>query len=149
MAPGWTAGPGVSMVGGMGMLDRDFIHREIRRLAQAVARILGLGPAHADLALEQLKQEQDQLSGGLTDLLKRSGADTVARLLVDPNVLAGWALLAAVEALVLARAGWPQASAQAAQALALMDVVPPPLPSDLAELSHALHGVVQGSRTVG
>lgn len=76
------------------MLDRDFIHREIRRLAAAMARILNLRNAgRVEEAQHALADARAELLGPLDALLDRVDAATAAQLLGEPAAVLSYATL--------------------------------------------------------
>lgn len=85
----------------MSMLERDYVLRMIRQLAQTIGRILGLLRAgRAEEALDAVRTTADGIFGPLRVTLDAVDVQTVARLLDDREKLEAYAALTAVEAAI-------------------------------------------------
>ena len=76
------------------MMDRGFVHREIRRMAQALARISGRRRNGEDEAARQeLASVREEWLGPVADLVDRVDVDTAVTLLRDATQVWAYAAL--------------------------------------------------------
>jgi len=84
----------VRMVAVMGMMDRGFVHREIRRMAQALALVSGRRRNGEDEAARQeLASVREEWLGPVADLVDRVDVDTAVTLLRDATQVWAYAAL--------------------------------------------------------
>ncbi len=82
------------MVAVMRMMDRGFVHREIRRMAQALAHVSGRRRNGEDEAARQeLASVREEWLGPVADLVDRVDVDTAVTLLRDATQVWAYAAL--------------------------------------------------------